>query len=408
MWWPSFYNVAMHLFEWGLKIRGWLNKETRSWNQLRDQHLIQLNTLRKESEDKELVWMHCASLGEFEQGLPVLKMLRAHKGENVFLVVSFFSPSGYNQRKNTDYADAVIYMPVDTRKNARLTVERLQPDLFIGVKYEFWWNHLKALLSHKVEIVYISVKLKPGHYLLKKGAEAMRSVLSQMKVIFTQDEATSMALQAAGLSNVVTAGDTRVSAVLDRKAKVRQILNLETLKSGMGSVMVYGSIYLSDLPIIKAGFSNPLWKHIVVPHRVDKNSLEALTSAIGEKYHLWSQWDGRWEYNILIVDTIGWLFDIYHYADACYIGGGFERSVHNTLEPAVFGLPLAFGPKNTGFVETQYFLEKGIALEVLDGNDFVRFMAVAEDKRDKIRSFIDTYFNSHQEAMMRIESWFLK
>ncbi|MBK9686885.1 MAG: hypothetical protein IPO65_03690 [Saprospiraceae bacterium] len=139
----------MRLFEWGLQIKGWWNKETRGWNQLRVRHLIQLDTIRKEAEDKELVWMHCASLGEFEQGLPVLKMLRAQKGDKVFLVVSFFSPSGYTQRKNTDFADAVIYMPVDTQKNARLTVARLQPDLFIGVKYEFWWNHLKALLSQK-------------------------------------------------------------------------------------------------------------------------------------------------------------------------------------------------------------------------------------------------------------------
>lgn len=408
MWWTPFYNVAMRLFEWGLQIKGWWNKETRGWNQLRVRHLIQLDTIRKEAEDKELVWMHCASLGEFEQGLPVLKMLRAQKGDKVFLVVSFFSPSGYNQRKNTDFADAVIYMPVDTQKNARLTVARLQPDLFIGVKYEFWWNHLKALLSQKVEIVYISVKLRQGHYLLQKGADDMRAVLSQMKVIFTQDDETSLYLQKVGLNNAITAGDTRVSAVLDRKDKVRQIRNLESLISGDHSVMVYGSIYLSDLPYIETGLNNQSWKHIVVPHKVDKNTVAALTTALGTGFHLWSQWDGNWQYNILIVDTIGWLFDIYQYADACYIGGGFERSVHNTLEPAVFGLPLAFGPKNKGFVETQYFLDQGIAIEVNSANDFVSFMSDCMAKREKIRHSIDVYFTRHKEAMMRIESWFLK
>ena len=408
MWWTPFYNIGMHLFEWGLKIRAWWNKETRDWNQLRIRHLNQLETIRKEAEDKELVWMHCASLGEFEQGLPVLKMLKAQKGDKVFFVVSFFSPSGYSQRKNTDVANAVIYMPIDTQENDHLTVARLQPDLFIGVKYEFWWHHLKALLNQKIPIVYISVKLKQDHYLLQKGADECRKVLSQMKVIFTQDEQTSNALQKVGVSNVVLAGDTRVSAVLDRKGRVRQIQHLESLNQDDGFVMVYGSVYLSDLSVIKSGFKKPCWKHIVVPHKVDKNNIDALTRSMGTDYHLWSQWNGKWEHNMLIVDTIGWLFDIYQYADACYIGGGFERSVHNTLEPAVFGLPMAFGPKNKGFVETQYFLDEGIAVEINDEHDFKRFLSDCPEKAQKIHNHIDKYFNSHQEAMKQIESWFVK
>lgn len=129
---------------------------------------------------------------------------------------------------------------------------------------------------------------------------------------------------------------------------------------------------------------------------------------MGTDYHLWSQWNGKWEHNMLIVDTIGWLFDIYQYADACYIGGGFERSVHNTLEPAVFGLPMAFGPKNKGFVETQYFLDEGIAVEINDEHDFKRFLSDCPEKAQKIHNHIDKYFNSHQEAMKRIESWFVK
>lgn len=408
MWWLPFYNVAMHLLQAVLQVRGWFNKETRMWNQLRAQHLIQLDTIRKEAENKELIWMHCASLGEFEQGLPVLKMLRAQKGDQVFLVVSFFSPSGYTQRKNTDHADAVVYLPIDTPANAQLTVERLQPVLFIGVKYEFWWNHLRALLNRQIEVIYISVKLKPEHYLLKKSAASLRSLLSRMKVIFTQDEETCLALKATGLNNVKLAGDTRVSAVLDRKSRVRQIQHLETLKEGNWSVMAYGSIYLSDLPYLHAGLSNPAWKHIAVPHKVDKNTVDALTKALGHGFHLWSEWNGQWEHNILVVDTMGWLFDIYPYADACYIGGGFERSVHNTLEPAVFGLPLAFGPKNRGFVETQYFLEEGIAVEIKSAEDFLDFMAKARAKKDAIRGSIENYFTRHQAAMMRIESWFLE
>lgn len=404
MWW--LYNQAMRLFSFALSLRAWWHPETRAWNALRKQHLQHVTTIRREAGDRPIVWMHCASLGEFEQGLPVLKMVRRHN-EDVYLVVSFFSPSGYLQRKNTDHADAVIYLPIDTHSHATQVIQGLRPSLFMGVKYEFWWNYLRILLERHVPVVYLSVKLKPDSYLWTSRAAVFRKCMRGFAMIFTQDSATEKALKEAGISNVITAGDTRVSAVLDRQKKAVGIQHLEVLRSQKRPVMIYGSVYTSDLPFITEMLNQKDWTHIVVPHKVDKDTLKNLTSPLPH-HHLWSSWNGTWTSNILVVDVLGRLFDLYAYADCAYIGGGFERSVHNTLEPATFGLPLAFGPKNKGFVETAYFLEKGIATEISEEGTLRCFAERAISERPMIQQAIESYFEEHSQAMMRIEDWFLK
>ena len=404
MWW--LYNQAMRLFSLALTIRAWWHPETRAWNALRNQHLQHVTSIKREAGERPVVWMHCASLGEFEQGLPVLKMVRRHN-EDIYLVVSFFSPSGYLQRKNTDHADAVIYLPIDTYRNATKVIQALRPALFIGVKYEFWWNYLRNLLARHVPVVYLSVKIKPDSYLWSSRAAVFRKCMSGFAMIFTQDSATEKALKEAGITHVTTAGDTRVSAVLDRQKKAVDIQHLEELQSRKKPVMIYGSIYASDLPFIAEMLNQKDWTHIVVPHKVDKNTIRNLTAAM-PPHHLWSSWDGSWTTNILEVDVLGRLFDLYAYADCAYIGGGFERSVHNTLEPAAFGLPLAFGPKNKGFVETAYFLENGIAKEIREKGDLSAFAKRSISERDMIQQAIASYFEEHSQAMMRIEDWFLK
>lgn len=406
MWW--LYNQAMYLLSFGLAVKGWWHRETREWNTTRKHHLKQLSTLRKEAGGRPLVWMHCASLGEFEQGLPVLKMIRK-QDENVYILVSFFSPSGFQQRKNTDHADVVIYLPVDTQTNAQLVVAHLSPRLFIGVKYEFWWNYLRSLIRSKVPVVYLSVKMRENQYLLKPWSQEFRKCLAQFSMIFTQDETTSQLLRQAGLTNTTVAGDTRVSSVLERLKKVRSFQHLEYLQSKDRITVVYGSVYVSDLPFIQHLMElKKDWFHIVVPHKIDKASVAQMTAALSHQYHLWSQWQGEWKHQVLVVDTLGMLFDLYAYASLVYIGGGFERSVHNTLEPAAFGLPLAFGPKNKGFVETAWFLQNGIATEIHEENDMTTFAASINGDQKELKLAIESYFNDHSQAMMRIEDWFLK
>jgi 3-deoxy-D-manno-octulosonic-acid transferase len=406
MWW--LYNQAMYLLSLGLAVKGWWHRETREWNTTRKHHLQQLSTLRKEAGERSLVWMHCASLGEFEQGLPVLKMIRKHD-ENTYIVVSFFSPSGFQQRKNTAHADAVIYLPVDTQAHARQLVAHLAPQLFIGVKYEFWWNHLRSLIQHKVPVVYLAVKMREEQYLLKPWSHTFRKCLAQFSMIFTQDEATSSLLRRAGLTNTTVAGDTRVSSVLERRKKVRSLQNLEHLQTHDRTTIVYGSVYPSDLPYIQHLIEQKKdWNHVVVPHKVDKASVAEITAALPQQYHLWSQWQGEWKHPVLVVDALGLLFDLYAYARLVYVGGGFERSVHNTLEPAAFGLPLAFGPKNKGFVETAFFLENGIATEIHHENDMTAFAEKINGDQKELKLAIESYFNEHSQAMMRIEEWFLK
>ncbi|MBK8700951.1 MAG: hypothetical protein IPN29_15995 [Saprospiraceae bacterium] len=225
------YNVAMWLLELLLDLDGFLSQKRAAWHKERNAHLTDAGKWRKLAGERNITWMHCASLGEYEQGIALLRALRKIKPEDFYLV-SFFSPSGYEQRKNTSDADGLFYLPIDTTSNAKRLVKAIQPQLFIGVKYEFWWNLLAQLEKQRTCVIYIAVKLRPGHYFLRSGMTWFRKILTGITHFFTQDDASTQLLLSTGIAQVTTSGDTRVKGVMERKETIKPISCLTAGKAG--------------------------------------------------------------------------------------------------------------------------------------------------------------------------------
>lgn len=385
-----FYNLAIRLLQLGLWIKSMVDEKTKKWSVERKQHFNNLNSIKLRAGEKKIIWMHCASLGEYEQGIPVFKELK-NRYPHHFYLVSFFSPSGYEQRKNTKEADEIIYLPIDTKSNANKIVETLNPYLFMGVKYEFWWNLLTVLQLKKCKIIFLSVYFEKEKYYLKYTY--FKNILKNIDYIFTQDEGTNTLLLQSGFTNSMASLDTRVISVMERKEKENKLQNNSFLSSIRKPIIVYGSIYESDLPILKSTLLNEKYFHIVVPHKVDQIHIDQLGKELNCNNY-WSKMNSINEGNIIIVDVIGILFDLYRYANLAYIGGGFEKGVHNTLEPAVYNIPVAFGPKNDGFLEVKDFMKMGIGLEVRDEKEFRRTINQFTINKDELFDSSSYYFSS--------------
>jgi 3-deoxy-D-manno-octulosonic-acid transferase len=397
------YSAILSIFELALSFYGLLNERIKQWNIDRDDHLHNIKAIRESAGERPIIWMHCASLGEFEQGIPVIKALREKKPNNYFLL-SFFSPSGYEQKKNSKDVDQVIYLPIDTLSNANKIVKELCPLLFIGVKYEFWWNLLRALKRNKVKIIFVSVLVKSNFYFLKKYLP-FHTWLQDIDMIFTQDDVSEALIKETGHMRVITTGDTRSVSVMQRLQNIQKVKSIEPFLSIQKPVIIYGSIYKSDLAIITKTINNKSYFHIIVPHHVNSENVNEILETVETDFVVFSKLDDtKITADGIIIDTIGKLFDLYQYADLVYIGGGFEQSIHNTLEPAAYGLPIAFGPKNDLFIEAKQFQELGIAMEVNNEVQFSQFLeaSLSKGKRAEISKLSNEYFLKNKDAVNHI------
>ncbi len=315
------------------------------------------------SEGDKVVWMHVASLGEFEQGLPIIERLRAeypfHK-----ILVTFFSPSGYEVKKNSSAADVVIYLPMDTKKNASHFLDMAHPEIAIFVKYEIWPNYLRELEKRKIPAILISAIFKKEQIYFKAYGGFMRKALRKFDHYFVQDEASQKRLKSIQIKNISVTGDTRldrVSEILDRDNQLdfMQAFTRDKL------CFVAGSTWPEDESILIDYINNApkSLKYILAPHTIKKDKILGLAGAITKKKVLFSNIDDKTigDCEVLIVDSIGLLTKIYSYADIAYVGGGFATGLHNTLEPAVFGIPVIIGPNYQGFKEAEDLVaQKGI------------------------------------------------
>lgn len=406
------YHFFIFLFSLVLKIAAWFNPKIRQWNIQRSKDFNEL-TSDKNSLHKPLkrIWFHCASLGEFEQARFVIDSLYHEDRYQVYL--SFFSPSGYEIRKNYPRVHRVFYLPIDQYGKMKQLVESIKPDLYVGVKYEYWWNLFKALNVLQVPKIFIALKYDSRPYFMKFIFAGWFRRLSQNAVFFTQDQNTTDLLSLkVPLEKIKTVGDPRVTSVVHRNSDQKSIhsgiLNWVNGKK----VIVYGSVYTSCLSAISENLndSKSEFLHILVPHDISEENIVTLKSYCKGKATIYSEWvvdHHKLEGNILIIDVIGLLFDLYLIADVVYVGGGFEKNVHNTLEPARLGLPLSFGPKHRGFEEIDYFLNEGIGIEIHTSNDFNRFLeqAFQPEFRTKVKAGIQKYFDKHADAGMKISEF---
>lgn len=333
------------------------------------------------NERRPRIWMHCASLGEFEQGRPVLEKLRKQY-PHFAIVLTFFSPSGYEVRKDYDGADYIYYLPVDSVYNAKRFIKAVQPRLCIFVKYEFWYFYLAELAKKNIPTILVSAIFRPNQPFFKWYGRLHRRMLNCFSHIFVQNSESELLLNRIGIEDVTVAGDTRFDRVVEA---VMQNVNLPVADvfSNGSKIIVAGSTWAGDEQFLLTAMSQlPLhWKLILVPHEVDEKHITEIEKLFRDHYCKWSTWTGAdKDKRILVVDKVGLLMQLYSHADIAWIGGGFEHAgVHNVLEAAVYGVPVAFGPVYHQFAEAIELLKTPGAVSVDKPAAFASFVQQLED-----------------------------
>lgn len=347
------YNLAVLVTSFVLKLVTNFNPKLKLFVDGRKNVFSQLQ--QQISDQDKIIWVHTASLGEFEQGLPIIEKLKITY-PNYKILVTFFSPSGYEVKKNTPVADLVLYLPLDTKKNAEKFITLAQPKLAIFVKYEIWPNYLRALKKQEVPTLLISAIFKKRQLFFKGFGGFMRQGLRTFEHIFVQDQHSQDLLQSIQIHKSTIAGDTRLDRVSEILERDNSLDFMSTFKQGIPCV-VAGSTWPEDEGILLDYINTPALplKFVIAPHNIKDSHIQKLKAAITKKTVLYSERDQTdlADAEVLIIDTVGLLTKIYSYADIAYVGGGFATGLHNTLEPAVFGIPVIIGPEFKGFKEAE-------------------------------------------------------
>lgn len=339
----TLYHVVIHIVQFLLKIVGWFHPKIKLFNSGRRATFEKLAVLK---ETDRVIWFHAASLGEFEQGRPILEQLKKDHPKHK-IVVTFFSPSGYEIRKNYPLADVVCYLPFDTGRNVRKFVSQVHPDMAIIIKYEFWPNLLHELQRQQIKTILVSGIFRKEQPFFRWYGRWMQSSLQAFDHFFVQNETSKELLNSIGYTNVTISGDTRFDRVYEILQQDHYLEYIEAFTNNAYTV-VAGSTWEEDeallVPYINK-YASPTQKFIIAPHKIDETHIAKLTTGITQKTVLFSERSDKdlSAYNVFIADTIGVLTKIYAYADIAYVGGGLATGLHNILEPATYGIPVIFG-----------------------------------------------------------------
>lgn len=346
------YNLLISIVSFALRIVAVFSKNMKLFVNGRKRVFEILQ--QKISPTDKTIWFHCASLGEFEQGVPIIEALKKLKPDHK-IVISFFSPSGFEIKKNTTLADAVVYLPMDTPTNARKFIAAVHPSLAIFVKYEFWPNYLFELQKKNIRTLLVSGIFRENQIFFKFYGSFMRKALTTFQYFFVQDENSEKLLKSIGFKNTTISGDTRFDRVL-HQIEMNNTLKFAEEFKGNSLCIVCGSTWPEDeavlLDYINAAPMNV--KFIIAPHKIENDKISAFSKKIVKKTVLHSQKDevNISEYSVLIIDCIGLLSKLYSYADIAYVGGAIGKTgLHNILEPATFGLPIVIGKNFEEFPE---------------------------------------------------------
>jgi len=402
------YDFAIFWYGTGLRLAAWFHTKARQWVAGRRDWKARLagELARKNPTDRPWLWMHCASLGEFEQGRPVLEAIRqSHPG--YALLLTFFSPSGYALRKDSPLADVVSYLPLDTAANARYFLQTVQPRLAFFVKYEFWYHFLRELDRQAVPTLLISALFRPRQPFFRWYGGLFRRMLGTFRYIFVQNKDSLRLLKQLDIETGILAGDNRVDRVAHLAAMVPDY-QLAKAFCRQARVLVVGSSWPPDeevlLPLVNDCLP-PGWKVIWAPHEVEDKSVRRLLARIRQPVQRYTQLEvgALADARVLLVDTIGMLAGLYQYGRIAYIGGAFATGLHNTLEPAAFGLPVLFGPHYHKFTEAVRLVERGGAFAVQDADELHRqFRKLLEDEAWQIASREVQAFIADNQGATRI------
>ncbi len=334
------------------------------------------NVLKKKVDpNARYVWFHAASLGEFEQGRPLMESLRKSHPEYKILL-TFFSPSGYEVRKDYKGADIICYLPLDTPINAIRFLRLIRPEVAFFIKYEFWWNYLHILKHRHVPVYSVSSIFRPEQVFFRWYGYQYRCVLRCFTHFFVQNEASRDLLAKLGLTNVTITGDTRFDRVLQIKEQSKQLPVIDAFKKDY-KVFVAGSSWSPDEDIfIKYFNEHQEWRLIIAPHVISEDHLKEILAKLNRKTVRYTEAtvDNVKDAECLIIDCFGLLSSIYHFGEVAYVGGGFGVGIHNVLEAAVWNMPVLFGPNNSRFQEAQGLLKSKGGFEITDYDSFEHIM----------------------------------
>lgn len=382
------YNIVIYFVLWGIAIASLFNEKVRKmWRGEREAFKI---LKQKVDPNAKYIWFHAASLGEFEQGRPLMERIRKEYPQYKILL-TFYSPSGYEVRKNYEGADIICYMPVDTRLNAIRFLRLVRPVMAFFIKYEFWSNFLHILKYRNISTYSVSSIFREDQVFFKWYGRSYAGVLKCFTRFFVQNEESKRLLEGIGITAVDVVGDTRFDRVLQIKEAAKQLPICEAFRTGVASsqsadvphhdfkVFVAGSSWPPDENIFIPFFNEHKdWRLLIAPHVIAEEHLKLILSLIkGKKVVRYTQTtpEEAAEADVLIIDCFGLLSSMYNYGDVAYIGGGFGVGIHNTLEAAVWNMPVIFGPNNKKFQEAQGLLKSGGGFEINTYEDFSGLMS---------------------------------
>ncbi|WP_443937860.1 3-deoxy-D-manno-octulosonic acid transferase [Pedobacter sp. MW01-1-1] len=383
----GFYSLGIKLYSTIIYIFSFFNKKAKLFREGRKN--IFEHIASKIDARETHVWFHFASLGEFEQGRPVLEKLKMFHPEKK-IVVTFFSPSGYEIRKNYALAD-VFYLPLDSKKNAKRFIELVNPEMAIFTKYEFWHFYFQELAKKQIPLFLISGIFRENQVFFKWYGNFYRGILNCVQHFFVQNEESVRLLNSIGITHVSLSGDTRFDRVFENAQSPKKLPQIENF-IGSSPVFVGGSTWPEDEKLIASLIQHyPDWKFILAPHEIHEGHIESIVKLFANqggsvRYSKMNASDVDFNSNVLIIDNIGMLSSLYQYGKVAYIGGGFGVGIHNTLEAAAFGLPVLFGPNYAKFQEAKDLIAKGAAKSITNASELEAGFALFKDSVEAAES----------------------
>ncbi|MBL0066354.1 MAG: polysaccharide pyruvyl transferase family protein [Bacteroidetes bacterium] len=371
------YSLALLLYQTGVRLAAISgNKKAKLWLEGRKNLFSILSTLQPKKSLR--YWVHCSSLGEFEQGRPLIEEIKK-RNPDIEIILTFFSPSGYEIRKNYPLAQHVLYLPLDSARNATRFIGTIQPDLVFFIKYEYWYHYLALLNKKRIPVYFVSSIFRPSQIFFKWYGRFFRNMLKMVTHFFVQDDTSKELLQQAGINECTVTGDTRFDRVAGFLSNAKRIPQLESFSKGH-QIFIAGSTWPEDETLIIPELHNLItngFRVIFFPHEVNTDSIHRLENDI-RKVHpnlktvLFSSASENdlKVADLLLVDTIGLLSSAYAYANVAYIGGGFGKGIHNILEAATYGIPVLFGPRFEKFREAKELVRQQGAFPVQNIREF--------------------------------------
>jgi 3-deoxy-D-manno-octulosonic-acid transferase len=399
------YNFVITLYSFVISIISPFKEKAGLWYQGRKGFFRKYRDFSKKG--RTLIWIHCASLGEFEQGRPVIEEIKK-RDESIFILLTFFSPSGFEIRKDYPLADLVCYLPADSPTNARRFIQLFKPDMAVFVKYEFWYNYLSCLKKNNIPLYLISANFRPDQVFFKWYGSWFFQMLHLYSHIFVQSESSLRLLNSAGIENVSVAGDTRFDRVYALASGSNEIDVVADFSAGKFTI-VAGSTWPADHDLLVRYFNNTpnKFKLIIAPHEINEKEIERLAGRFNKtvlRYSASSVSDPA-KADVLIIDNIGILSSVYRYAGFAYIGGGYGKGIHNILEASTHDLPVIFGPNYRNFLEAKELAGLGGAFPVKTYADFSKTAdELIGDKNHLLRAgrIAGTYVRSRIGATAKI------